>query len=381
MPDHATLYGRPVFASNPSLTLTDQVYEILREEIHTGRWEVAERLPGAAALARMSGLSRWPIQQAFERLREAGYLRQERRSGSFLASQSAKPNGAAGTIGIVLLMAEGPEGWSTDRHSHHRLAVLLDAAAEQNCLTNVKYLRETDDWDAVDRVGGVFGENVMGVISLHAFPHTHQYHLPPDRLPFLYTGVNTSVCRPVVAGDTHLGYYQMTQRVVARGHRNIVCYCGMRDSERETANRLLGHEKAMDEAGLTVNGEAVEHSLAIPPDDLRPFALEEFLKRFHEATAVILMDGTVAEQLVAVANKMGIRVPEDLSVTGAGNIPPGLPAPNKTMTTIRYDTKRNMSMCLEMLSEQRNTGACPVSRLLVTPIIREGDSLGPPRTP
>jgi len=378
MTDRATLYDKPIFSSANSLTLTDQVYEILREEIHTGRWQVGERLPGAAALAEMSGLSRWPIQQAFERLREAGYLRQEARSGSFLASQYPKPEQAVGTIGIALLLAEEMGAWSTDRHSHHRLAALLEAGARRNYLTEVRYLREDEDWDAVDRTGGIFGDRAIGVISLHPFPHSHTHRLAPGRLPFVHTGANTSLCRPLVAGDTHLGYYEMTRLVIAHGHRNIVCYCNVQDSERERANRMLGHEKAMKEAGLTVNREAAEHSLSIPPDDLRAYALRGYLERFHEATAVILMDGTAAGPMIAAANSLGRRVPEDLSITGAGNIPPGLPAPGKTMTTIVYDIEGNMRLCLDLLETQIKTRTCPISRILVTPMIREGDSLAPP---
>jgi GntR family transcriptional regulator of arabinose operon len=375
MTNHAILYGRPIFDSNPNFTLTDQVYEILREEIHAGRWEVGDRLPGAASLAETSCLSRWPLQQAFERLRNEGYLRQEKRSGSFLASRFAQSNGTAETIGIVLLMADEDGAWNTDRHSHYRLSALLNAAEKRNFLTEIKYLVETDDWDAVDRVGGLFGDHVIGVISLHPFLHTHCHQLPPGRLPFLYTGVNTSVCRPVVGGDTHLAYYMMTKRVIDHGHRNIICYCNSMNSEREIANRLLGHEKAMREGGLDVNRKAVECSLAIPNDDQRPYKLVKYIEGFSDATAVILMDGTVTGQLIAAANRLGRRVPDDLSVTGAGDSPPGLPEPGKSMTTIYYDTSNNMNICLDMLSMQRNTRTCPVSRLLVTPIIYDGDSL------
>jgi len=79
------LFGQLIVPSN-NPTLAEQVYDILCEEIHAGRWKIGERLPSITALAEQSGLSRMPIQRAFENLRKEGYVTQKRRVGTFLTS-------------------------------------------------------------------------------------------------------------------------------------------------------------------------------------------------------------------------------------------------------------------------------------------------------
>ena len=121
--EKARLFGRPILHSDLAHSLVDQVCEILLEEIHGGRWEVGERLPGASALAEESGLSRSPIQRAFEKLRERGYLRQEHRSGTYLASIYPKGLAPGGSIGIAIVLKEQGGQWYTFPHTHHRLLV------------------------------------------------------------------------------------------------------------------------------------------------------------------------------------------------------------------------------------------------------------------
>ena len=115
--DHPSLFGHPVLNTGKGLTLTSQVREILLEEILSGRWETGARLPSVAALARQSGLSRWPIQEAFESLRKMGYLRQTERSGTFLETLTPEGRQPLGILGVALLLSEEEKTWTTSPYS------------------------------------------------------------------------------------------------------------------------------------------------------------------------------------------------------------------------------------------------------------------------
>lgn len=373
---HPQLFGRPIFTQELGLTLTNQVREILLEEIHQGRWQVGDRLPSVAVLAKQSGLSRWPIQEAFERLRKEGYLRQSERSGTFLDTLSPEGRKPLGAIGVAMLLSEEAGSWITAPFLQYRLSRIMEVAEQRNFAIEIKYLRPDDDWTEVDRVGAVFSSSVIGVLSLNPFPHASPVELPADRLPFVYLGGNTYDCAPTVAGDTMAGFYQLTRHILGLGHRNIVCFLNPNDTEHENRNRLLGHERAMQEAGLTVNEQAWRRSLTITEGDLS--AIRAYIEEFHEASAIICMWGAVDVQIVQVATMMGIRVPDDLSVTGHGAGPMGANYPGKVMTCLEYDMDAMINASFDLLQTQKSRRRVEFSLLLSNPLIHAGDSLAAP---
>ena len=372
---HPVLLGRPIFSPEKGLTLTSQVREILLEEILAGRWEPGERLPSVAQLAKLSGLSRWPIQEAFESLRRDGYLRQSERSGTFLESLAPKGQRARATVGVAMLLAEDHQTWTTTPYSGYRLARIMAVAEERNYAVEVKYLRADERWDSVDRVGAVFGKDVMGVISLYQFPHAPREFLGPDRLPFVYLGSNTHRCLPAVAGDTIDGFSQATRRAIEEGHRNIVCLFEPSDDPWEDQCRVQGHRSAMEAAGLTYRHEAYDFSMCLSEGDLA--GLRQFISRFRDATAIICMWGLVCGRLVEVAEMMGIRVPQELSIVGHGASPMGA-RKSSVMTHLEYDMDALVGTCFDLLIEQRSERRTRRTLVLGMARIHDGASLAPP---
>jgi GntR family transcriptional regulator of arabinose operon len=375
--DKLKLFGRTIQPSERKRTLTDQVYEILQDEIRRGRWQVGDRLPSVGALAKETGLSGWPLQSALELLRSEGYVAQKRGAGTFLVSQSPDgvplPEPTEGevtrTIGIAI-----PHNFEAPR----RLQALVDAAHLHNYAIEIKYLDNGDGWTEIDKVGSVFSEDVTGVISLHSFPHAEQKHfeLAPDQLPFVYLGSTTSTCLPVVCGDTHNGFYRLTKRVIELGHREIVCVGEPDESCREIENRYLGYERAMEDCGLTPDRKAHDRSLDMRPGDLH--SIREFLEYCDSATAIICTRNRLFHDLVAVSEMIGRHIPEDLSIVGHG--PPNMHAhdDDRRAVVLDYDQRLLVETCFELLEKQRLTRKCGVSRVLIAPTIAEGDSLAPP---
>ncbi|MCX7012728.1 MAG: winged helix-turn-helix domain-containing protein, partial [Candidatus Sumerlaeota bacterium] len=100
-PPRRLLYEQSILPSG-KLSLSEQIHDILLRQIHAGRWKIGDRLPSISALAAESGLSRQPIQQAFDSLRAEGYVRSEQGNGTFLASVLPEGKSPIGAIGIVM---------------------------------------------------------------------------------------------------------------------------------------------------------------------------------------------------------------------------------------------------------------------------------------
>jgi len=362
-----TLFGRPVFISDPDLTLTDQIYEILCEEIRSGHWQVGERLPSVITLSNQTGLGRTPIQQAFERLDKAGYVRQEQRSGTFLECQFPEGGKNLGAVGVALHLSEEEGNLVTDAYSHFRLARLLTAIAERGYAAEVRYLRTQEEWNNVDSVGKVFGEHIVGIVSLHPCDHESVPNLRPGKLPFVYLGSVSRRCQPVVAGDTSKGFYDATAKLIALGHRNIACFMDPSESREENAVRMEAHEAAMSEAGLAVMRQAAIDSYEVNSSDI--FALRHWLETCAAATALICMRGSANMPLVNAARLLGRSIPDNLSLIGHGEHPGN---PDFPVTRVDYDYASLVSACLDLLIEQMRTRRVTVSQLLIRAFIRDG---------
>lgn len=371
---HYSMFGHPILDGGRGLTFTSQVREILLEEILSGHWRVGERLPSVAQLSRQSGLSRWPIQEAFDLLEAEGYLSKSERSGTFLKSLEPEGRKHEGTIGVALLLTEEHGTWSTAPYSEYRLARLMAVAESRQLSIEVKYLAADDEWENVDVAGKVFRSSVLGVISLYCFPHIPPKKLPEDRLPFVYIGGHTGSCVPSVAGDTFSGFYHLTRKVIGQGHRKIVCFADPSDSEWEREYSLRGHAQAMVESGLKVNEEAWRRSLEIAEGDLT--AIRSYLEEFNSATAIICMWGAMAPSLVEVAGIMGMKVPADLSITAHGAAPLGSRR-DVMMTCLEYDVDGLINQAIDLLIEQRRTRRVDRTAILNNPTITEGGSLAP----
>jgi len=101
MAEYKKLYGFQLVPER-DMTLADQFYGILKEEILKGRWKIGERLPSFSDLSQMTGLSAVPIRQAMENLEKEGYIAKKERKGIFLKSVLPQDGSTLGNIGIVI---------------------------------------------------------------------------------------------------------------------------------------------------------------------------------------------------------------------------------------------------------------------------------------
>jgi hypothetical protein len=380
MTGNLELFGHPILKGKRDSSLTEQVYQILRGQIEAGRWKVGDRLPAIKDMAEEAGLSAWSFQSAYQRLGADGFISLVKGAGSTLVSskpQSALPRG---TIGVVTPWATPP--------GEYRLGFIQRARAERNYNTEAIFVDPADEsqwnpdrWERVARVDGMFGDvegpPVKGVISLIPFPHNggEALELGSGHLPFVYWGSVSSDCLPCVCGDTHNAFCRITRQITQLGHRRIITVSALNEPDREVENRFLGHAKAMEEAGLKADREAHDLSLTLPPGDLR--AIREFLTRYAEATAIVVLGGPT-QDIIAMSELMGRQIPEDLSIAGMG---PRLIRPHDEthlLTRVLFDPNELAAACFDLLEQQMVSGRCAASRLLMSPKIVGGHSLAPP---
>ncbi|MET3874469.1 LacI family DNA-binding transcriptional regulator [Puniceicoccus vermicola] len=257
--------------------------------------------------------------------KELGYAKPTRASSDLVkpdpGGSSAKPHW---NQTIALIWVNTTEAW---RHSHlsHLLIHSIGRRFEEfeSRLKTIFYNEsEGDAFPDLSEVGALF---VAGSPNAGFWEK-----LPADlpRLNLLCKPFSTN-CSFLDIDSLHTGY-ELTQHLLDKGHRRIGFVSNSR-SHRIFNLRYLGYYRALDELEIAPLPDwvvrlsqpsgpvqettrpardiepGVERMLALPPED-RP-------------TAIVAANDWNAAAVYQFANRIGLRIPEDLSVVGCDNDP------------------------------------------------------------
>lgn len=107
--------------------------------------------------------------------------------------------------------------------------------------------------------------------------------------------------------------FDMASHIVATGRRNVAIFGGPETSS-VSANRTIGYRKALDTAGVqAINEPDVWGELTRESGARRARAL---LAEHPATEAVLCSNDLIALGVLDVCREVGVRVPEDLAVTG-----------------------------------------------------------------
>jgi len=130
-------------------------------------------------------------------------------------------------------------------------------------------------------------------------------------------GAHDDAGRSVCTNDEEV-CAELTRYVISLGHRDIGFIVGHPD-QLAVQQRYSGFRRALLEAGLRLKTSLVcrgDNSFESGVDCAR-----RLLKRKRRPTAIIASTDDMAAGLVSVAHELGIRIPDDLSVTGFDDVP------------------------------------------------------------
>ncbi len=156
-------------------------------------------------------------------------------------------------------------------------------------------------------------------------------------------------CVPWVSADNRVGARAATRYLLQMGHRRIAYIQGLPEY-KAAQERYFGYCDALHEAGLAPDPELVQQG------DFTPTSGYEIAERLctmaNRPTAIFASNDQVAYDVLAIADKHGLRVPDDLSVVGFDDIPPSAYL-RPSLTTVRqpfYEMgKRAAELLLSLL--------------------------------
>jgi len=165
------------------------------------------------------------------------------------------------------------------------------------------------------RVDGLF---ISPVYRLAAEAPIYQ-ELAARRIPTVLLGHAAPFCNQFVNVETDdlLASYAVTQHLLKLGHRRIAFFAGPLATPW-TQERFEGYRRALREAGLDVDDHLVFQAGRTIEDGAK--AALQMINESSGATAVQAINDVVAVGCAETLLSHGLKIPEDISVTGFGNI-------------------------------------------------------------
>lgn len=160
-----------------------------------------------------------------------------------------------------------------------------------------------------------------------------------------------------VHSDDRGGAREATRHLLERGHRRIGLINGPpTGAVAAMEERLIGHQAALVEAGLTFDPE-----LMVYGDYTRPSgqsATGQLLQLPDPPTAIFALNDRMAMGAIRAVHAAGLRVPEDVAVVGFDDIPTAADF-SPSLTTVRQPSQQIGRVATQMLFQLIEGKAVP----------------------
>lgn len=169
-------------------------------------------------------------------------------------------------------------------------------------------------------------------------------------VPIIETWCKTTRPLDIVIGfSNQRATYEMTRSLIDWGYRNI-CF-GYVDSENNdrSMERRRGWKKALAEAGYECrDSQSQGGSFAIHEGAT---ILHKLLEKHPETDAIVFGSDTLAVGALMEAQRRGLRVPEDIAITGFGDVEIAKETV-PSLTTVRTPRRELGRLCAEVLLQK-----------------------------
>lgn len=299
-----------------------EIADALRDRITRGDYTASKRLPSERRLLTEFGVQRDTVRRALKVLESEGHLFRSAARGTFLAAPLVPPRIAPPLTAAILFAVRRDEDSIVPGDVMRGLSQTL-AAHDRTVL----WMDTRDKWGENEAPAALLETlKTRGIVGTAIWP---RLPAPIERLTALRDAMPLVLLDREVPGfasdfvgfEDFNGGKAVTEHLLRLGHRRI----GFLSHEALASTvqaRARGYVAALKEAGVSGWPGRILHldesKLSLSPE------LTAFLDGSGSAepslSAVVCANDTVAAQLIGVLRGMGRRVPDDIAVTGFGNL-------------------------------------------------------------
>ncbi|MEM6670345.1 MAG: LacI family DNA-binding transcriptional regulator [Pseudomonadota bacterium] len=255
----------------------------------------------------------------------------------------------------------------------------LQALQEELADAGVTLLVSTSNYSAEQeeqQIQTLLSRNVDGLVLIGEARKPEIYEqLRIRSVPFVLVWTWREDCPWTCVGfDNVAAARQVAERVLDLGHRRIAMVAGITAGNDRAEARVQGVREALATRGMELDpSQLIEAEYHF---DAGSGAARAFLERRDRPTAIICGNDVLAAGVVMGAQKMGFRVPQEVSVTGFDDIDIATLL-NPPLTTVHVPHRRMGRIAAQTLLSMRSSNENELSTCFKTDFIQR-ESLGVP---
>ena len=295
------------------------IIDDIKSDILSGTYKIGEKIPTESALQDIYKVSRQTVRKAIMELSNEGFLRSEKGSGTYVSHQfRAKANGKKTnkTIGVITTyisdyifpsIIRGIEGRLNEDNYSLLLASTNNDVAQEKKALEMMMSYGVDGLIVEPTRSNVYNPNIAYYLSFQ------EQEVPFVMINAYYEELEV----PHFCLDDVQSSYLATRELIAKGHTQLGIIAKMDDLQGKF--RMKGFFKALQEAKLMFQPEHVlSFDTATKPE--LSANLEKFLsEHIDHCTALVCYNDEVGLEVVHVCRKLGISIPDELSIVGQDN--------------------------------------------------------------
>ncbi len=313
-------------------------------------------LPGERELMTAFSVSRTTVRRAVQSLVLEGLVRPEHGKGNRIVRAAG---GTGQTGGKILLLLREDAG----RYQLEAFETLLGALADAGRRALSCIVREGAS--PAEVAAGALTEAEGVILDDRMSEDEGLYDL------LARTGKRAAVLRhrsrrfpyPFAAEDKEDAFRQLVRHLAGLGHRRIVCVSILRDELR-----LAGYRRGLEDAGLAFDPELLIESYGRTEGGFRSAGV--LLEKNLPFTAIIAQNDECALGIMHRLMLAGIRIPQEVSLTGYDNLREGAGYPIP-LTSCGGDLRQ---LCAAVVGHVTGQRPLPESGLLVAARIQPRSS-------
>lgn len=306
----------PVFGYTPDVESRRipkyrKIMATIRERIERGTYTPGKAIPSERSLAREFGTNSETVNKAIANLVAEGGLYRRQGIGTFVtdggrADEQASAPGRTGRIDILTPKRMEMLFQASSFHEEVMFSIQTRLAARgySSQIVSVPDLR-----DPVRHLAGI-----DAVIASTFLPFRLLNAIMERRMPLICLDFEHIAPRTRCLTVENSGIDQIIDHLIGLGHHDIA-FVQSTEVNLIHERRRMRYLQYMALAELTVNMNRV---FSVDPDNAETFG--RFVQAIREVTALVVADDLLAVRVRAALDRLGLLVPQKISLTGYGNL-------------------------------------------------------------
>jgi len=326
------------------------IMEEIKFKITSGEIPPGEKIPSENELADRYKVSRHTIRKALALLVNDGYVEAIHGKGTFCSERMRHTKSSHNIAVVTTYISDYIFPWLIQGIDHvlseHGYSIILKNTGN----SRQKEARYLEELLAKDIAGLIIEPSKSQLLCMHGnlYELLDKYEIPYIFIQGIYERM---LDKPHILMNDCQGGYLVTKYLLDLGHRNITGI--FKADDYQGKERHKGYVRALQEKGIAYDPDMVIWYHTEDRKKKPHIMVEWMLEKGVYIEGIVCYNDLIAVQVIEHLNSRGIRVPEDISVTGYDNsayaVQTGI-----GLTTIAHPQERLGEMAAELLLEQIN---------------------------